>query len=128
MTNEQWLIYLYGIWPNGGFTAVYWTLLIIISIPSGIAAADYNKDKAYYDSRRTPHLWVTMKSKAIKSMIVLSMLVIVSNLIPDKKTMLLLTATPTIMQSLNSNDGKLHRIDQIIDKALIKANKLLKDK
>lgn len=56
---------------------------------------------------------------------VLVVFILISNLIPDKKTFLLLVAAPTIMESIESPEGKLNKINKLFDKALDKADKYI---
>ena len=128
MTQEQWLIYLYSIWPDGGFRVTYTVLLIFITVFSAMAFLSYLDDQKYYDKYPDKSLWLKFKAIYKTTMAVLLTLVILSSLIPDKKTFLLLVATPSIQTSLVDSNGKLHKINSIIDKALTKADKLLEDK
>ena len=48
MTNEQWLVYLWSIYPNGGFQ-VFWVIsLILVVALLTFAAASYFSDTGGY--------------------------------------------------------------------------------
>ena len=129
MTNEQLLIYLYGIYPEGGWS-ILWALLLLTTIVVMVILAHDRYE--IYDSGREESDWHYTKSPWYKlgnfrwvlpSTFVL--LLFLSNLVPDKKTFLLLAATPTIVESATSQDGKLYRLNDIIDKALDRADTYL---
>jgi len=120
MSNEQLIIYLYGIYPEGGFVlllSVMWVILVLLWLPI-IDGGGNLENKLHI-------VW----KKVMKPFTIVMLVVwLLSALTPDKKTFLLLVATPTIMESYTEKNSKLNRLDKIIDKALIKADKALEDK
>jgi hypothetical protein len=129
MTNEQLLVYLYGIYPEGGWSMI-WVLLLSISIiflaTIAIHRYDaYNSENENSDYHYTKSLWY--KSGNLKWVIpsTLALFLFLANLVPDKKTFLLLVATPTVVESITGSEGKLNKLNTIVDKALDKADKYL---
>lgn len=129
MTQEQWIIYLYGIYPNGGFTLLYIVLLASWVALMGIMFASYNVDK---DSRHIESMkgyyWVTIPTRwKVIPVVALLTLIFLSNLVPSKNTFLMLVATPTVVDLVkeSAKDGKLKQMDSILDKALNKLEKEL---
>lgn len=132
MSNEQWLIYLYGIYPDGGWITL-WALLtlatavtfvILVWIRYDIYRSVIEDSDNYY----TNSLWYKLGKWKIGIPIILALLIFLSNLVPDKKTFLLLVAAPTIVQAIESPDGKLNKLNALFDKALDKADSYIEGK
>jgi len=116
MTQEQFILYIYGIYPEGGFTITVVLLSVIMLfawLPITEGGTEFNKS------------YTAWKKIAIPLFIITAITVVLSTIIPDKKTFLLLVATPTIIESYTEKGGKLNRLDSLIDKALKKADKAL---
>lgn len=129
MTNEQLLVYLYGIYPDGG-----WTLLwaVVLAMVAGILfflflihSSDYRntKPESKWHSSKSP--WSKLGNFKWTVPLALTILIFLSNLVPDKRTFLLLVATPTIVESFESPEGKLNKLNTLFDKALDKADEYI---
>ena len=60
MTNEQWLVYLWSIYPNGGFMNLWITLLILFT--TGIMFASIFHFNGYTDKKT---LWAILGKRKI---------------------------------------------------------------
>ena len=118
MTSEQLIIYIYGIYPTGGISV----LLVIATVLVAIAWApitDFGEKLGEGYQK-----WL----KIIKPLsIVTAVVMTLGYFVPDKNTFLLMVATPTIVESMQSSDGKLNRLDKLIDQALLRADEILKE-
>jgi len=129
MSNEQLIIYLYSIWPEGGFSVLYFAGLVIssaIAIILAIRLSDYdssNPDSKWHPSKSP---YNRMGKWRIRLPIIFATLLFLSNLVPDKKGFLLIVATPTVVKSIES--GKLNKLNNIIDSALDNADTYLNPK
>ena len=125
MTKEQWIIYLYGIYPEGGWKALWTILLVCFLLFILIIFAIHNVDKQNGESST---LWEELpKQLKIIPIIVLSILIFLSNLVPNKNVFLALVATPTVVKYIKHtlNNDRLKKIDKLFD---ITLDKMLKDK
>ena len=116
MTNEQWLIYLYGIYPEGGLSiamlGVTVTLWLIM-----LPFLEMITDKA-----------ITKMLKFNKIVTVITVIVlIIGYFIPPKNVFFTMIAAPYVKESLIDDKGKLHKLNNIIDSALTKADNYLND-
>jgi hypothetical protein len=116
MTKEQWLVYLYSIYPTGSLSIIVFAVAtFVISIFWFII--DIERKKEYLP-------------KAIKwtKIYVISLLitVIFYSLIPSKKMALAIYATPYFMKYIDNNDTKIMKLDKLLDLSLDKAIKELK--
>ena len=111
MTNEQLIIYIYGIYPEGGFSALAILLFVIIVIATwGEAMLD---DDALG--------WVKLHDKVKIPALITTIILSVGYFIPSKNTFLAIVATPSLVKSLEDNDGKLNKVSRLLDKALNEA-------
>lgn len=138
MTTEQWLVYLYGIWPEGGPTAFYtvWAVLaaltlIVVLVISFTVYDSSNPDSDYHLSKS---MLLRYKTGLIVSIVTPLVLIVLSSLVPDKRTMLYIVATPyavesgkTLIESLSDETSKLYKLNQLLDASLDKALEHLKD-
>ncbi len=111
MTYEQFIIYLYGIYPTGGITvAAIIIAMITISIYI-ITTETEDLPKTFADLPRKIKVivWVTVST------------MVIGYFIPSKNAFLAIVATPLLMES--AKDGRLDKIDQLLDMALAKAQK-----
>ena len=122
MSNEQWIIYLYGIYPTGGWSFLWGVLLLvtfIVLIPITVDhfATDESEQKNTVYTGLGNWKWILPS--------VLIFFLFLSSLVPSKNVFLTLVATPTIMEQFNasSTDGKLMKLNNIIDLVLDKAAK-----
>ena len=122
MTNEQWLVYLWSIYPNGLFIQIWATLLIIFVI--GMVPIAINHFDGYEDETT---LWSKLGKwkTAIPSMLVL--FIFLSNLVPKRDHFLLIIATSyaveagkSLADSLNDPTSKMFKLNQLVDKGLEK--------
>ena len=136
MTNEQWIIYFYEVYPNGLLMIAFiitTTLLIIISLRSYF---DYQDDLG--NASKTNAITQEYKNKTLLFQvlkiptriigIITIILIVFMSLLPSKDVFLALMTTPTIIKSSQKEGDKLNRIDSIINKVLEKPEKVLKDK
>ena len=131
MTNEQWLVYLWSIYPNGGFQ-VFWVIsLILVVALLTFAAASYFSDTGgyrYSEEEKNTYLWRKLGKWKIIMPSVLLLFIFLSNLFPSREHFAYIIATPyvvesgkSIVDSLNDPSSKLSKLNQMTDKALDKA-------
>ena len=130
MTNEQWLVYLWSIYPNGGFK-VFWVIsLIMVLALLTLAAASFFSDTSgyrYSEEEKNTYLWRKLgKWKIIVPSVLLSF-IFLSNLVPSREHFAYIIATPyvvesgkSIVDSLNDPASKLYKLNSIMDKGLDK--------
>ena len=131
MTKEQWLVYLWSIYPNGGFQ-VFWVIsLIMVLALLTLAAASFFSDTSgyrYSEEEKNTYLWRKLgKWKIIMPSVLLSF-IFLSNLVPSREHFIYIIATPyvvdsgkSIIESLQDPNSKLSKLNQMTDKALDKA-------
>ena len=130
MTNEQWLVYLWSIYPSGGYQIFYAIFLIaylFLLYFAFIAHLDTS------DRYKTETIWYKMGKWKIIIPSVLIVLLFLCNLVPSNRNhFLYIIATPyvvdsgkSIVDSLNDPNSKLSKLNQMTDKALDKALKYL---
>ena len=130
MTNEQWLVYLWSIYPSGGYQKFYAIFLIayLFFIAFVLIAHSDASDRC-----RTDTVWYKMGKWKIIIPSVLLVLIFLSNLVPSNRNhFLYIVATPyvvesgkSIVESLQDPNSKLSKLNQMTDKALDKALKYL---
>ena len=123
MTNEQWLVYLWSIYPNGGFMHLWVVLLVVFVVGilwTGIIHYDGDGDETT--------LWSKMGKWKIAIPSILVVFIILSYLVPKRDHFILILATPyaveagkSIVDSLNDPNSKLSKLNKMTDKALDKA-------
>ena len=119
MTKEQLVIYLYGIYPNGGTTIAVATILFMATAIYFISYSDLTPLQR--EDKQTKYMY---KIIPIKTIWAISLVVFaVGYLIPSKNVFLTMIAVPTVVESMQT--GKLSKLDKILDKALDKADKFL---
>ena len=123
MTNEQWLVYLWSIYPNGLFIQIWSTLLIAFAMGMVLIAAIHFEG----DNDETT-LWSKMGKWKIAIPSILVVFIILSYLVPKRDHFLLIIATPyvvdsgkSIIESLQDPNSKLYKLNKMTDKALDKA-------
>ena len=129
MTNEQWLVYLWSIYPNGEFMFLWViTLLFFIALMGFFAASHFDG----YENKHT--VWYKMGKWKIIIPSVLLMFIFISNLVPKRDHFLLIIATPyaveagkTLTESLNDPTSKMFKLNQLVDKSLDKMLKQLSE-
>ena len=134
MTNEQWLVYLWSIYPSGGFQ-VFWVIsLILVVALLTLAAASFFSDTGgynlhrYSEKEKDAYLWRKLGKYKIIVPSVLLLFIFLSNLVPSREHFAYIIATPyvvesgkSIVDSLNDPSSKLSKLNQMTDKALDKA-------
>lgn len=123
MTKEQWLVYLWSIYPSGVFTQIWIVLLILFAI--AIIFVAINHFDGYEDETT---VWSKMGKWKIGIPSLLVIFIFLSLLIPKRDHFLLIIATPyvvdsdkSIIESLQDPNSKLSKLNKMTDKALDKA-------
>ena len=130
MTQEQWLVYLWSIYPNGGFQ-VFWVIclasvFVFLCFVAGIYFSDTGGYR-YTEEEKDTYLWRKLgKYKVIVPSVLLSF-IFLSNLVPSREHFAYIIATPyvvesgkSIVDSLNDPASKLYKLNSIMDKGLDK--------
>lgn len=131
MTNEQWLVYLWSIYPQGGFQ-VFWVIsLAIVFVFLCFVAGIYFSDTSgyrYSEEVKDTYLWIKLGKWKVIVPSVLLLFVFLSNLVPSREHFVYIIATPyvvesgkSIIDSLQDPNSKLSKLNQMTDKALDKA-------
>ena len=122
MTNEQWLVYLWSIYPNGTLVQI-WIVLLILFAVSMMMLATFHFDK--YASEKT--LWSKMGKWKIAIPSILVLFIFLSLLVPKRDHFILILATPyaveagkSLADSLNDQTSKMFKLNQLVDKGLEK--------
>lgn len=130
MTQEQWLVYIWSIYPNGGFQ-VFWVMSLVLVLGLlTFAAASFFSDTGgyrYSEEEKNTYLWRKLgKYKVIVPSVLLSF-IFLSNLVPSREHFAYIIATPyvvesgkSIVDSLNDPASKLYKLNSIMDKGLDK--------
>ena len=131
MTNEQWLVYIWSIYPNGGFQ-VFWVicLLLVLALLAFTAASFFSDTSGYRysEEEKNTYLWRQLGKWKVIVPSVLLLFIFLSNLVPNREHFAYIIATPyvvesgkSIVDSLNDPSSKLSKLNQMTDKALDKA-------
>ena len=131
MTQEQWLVYIWSIYPNGGFQ-VFWVMCLVLVLGLlTFAAINYFSDISgyrYSEEEKNTYLWRKLGKWKITIPSVLLSFIFLSNLVPSREHFAYIIATPyvvesgkSIVDSLNDPSSKLSKLNQMTDKALDKA-------
>ena len=129
MTNEQWLVYLWSIYPNGGFMHLWVVLLVLFT--SGIMFASIFHFNGYTDEKT---LWTILGKWKIIIPSILVLFIFLSLLVPKRDHFILILATPyaveagkSLADSLNDPTSKMFKLNQLVDKGLEKMLKELSE-
>ena len=131
MTNEQWLVYLWSIYPNGGFQ-VFWVMcLVLVFLFLCFTAASFFSDTGgyrYSEEEKNTYLWRKLGKYKVIVPSVLLLFIFLSNLVPNREHFIYIIATPyvvdsgkSIIESLQDPNSKLYKLNKMTDKALDKA-------
>ena len=131
MTQEQWLVYLWSIYPNGGFK-VFWVMSLVLVLGLlTFAAASFFSDTGgyrYSEEEKDTYLWRQLGKWKVIVPSVLLLFIFLSNLVPSREHFAYIIATPyvvesgkSIVDSLNDPASKLYKLNSIMDKGLDKA-------
>ena len=138
MTNEQWLVYLWSIYPQGGFQ-VFWSICLVLVVGLLVfTAASFFSDTSSYsrysEEEKNNYLWRKLGKYKIIVPSVLLLFIFLSNLVPKKEYFAYIIATPyvvdsgkSIIDNLQDPNSKLSKLNQMTDKALDKALVYLDD-
>ena len=126
MTNEQWLVYLWSIYPNGLFIQIWATLLTVFAIGMALIAAIHFDG---YEDETT--VWSKLGKWKIIIPSILVLFIFLSLLVPKRDHFILILATPyaveagkSLADSLNDPTSKMFKLNQLVDKGL---EKMLKE-
>ena len=129
MTNEQWLVYLWSIYPNGLFIQIWAALLIAFAV-SMLPIAIIHFDG--YEDERT--LWSKLGKWKIVIPSILVLFIFISYLVPKRDHFILILATPyaveagkSLADSLSDPTSKMFKLNQLVDKGLEKMLKELSE-
>lgn len=129
MTNEQWLVYIWSIYPNGLFIQI-WILALILFAGFLMILAIIHFDK--YQNKIT--LWTILGKWKIIIPSILVLFIFLSNLVPKRDHFILIMATPyaveagkSLADSLNDPTSKMFKLNQLVDKGLEKMLKELSE-
>ena len=129
MTNEQWLVYLWSIYPNGGFMHLWIVLLVLFT--TGIMFASIFHFNGYTEQKT---MWSILGKWKIAIPSILVLFIFLSLLIPKRDHFLLILATPyaveagkSLADSLNDPTSKMFKLNQLVDKGLEKMLKELSE-
>ena len=130
MTNEQWLVYLWSIYPSGGYQIFYVICLCAFLVFIGFMLIMHSDTS---DKYKTETIWYKMGKWKVIIPSVLLVLIFLCNLVPSNRNhFLYIVATPyvvdsgkSIVDSLQDPNSKLSKLNQMTDKALDKALKYL---
>ena len=131
MTNEQWLVYLWSIYPNGGFIH-FWILLLILFATGMSMLATFHFDN--YRGGNSNTMWSSLGKWKIAIPSILVLFIFLSLLVPKRDHFLLILATPyaveagkSLADSLNDPTSKMFKLNQLVDKSLEKMLKELSE-
>ena len=129
MTNEQWLVYLWSIYPNGGFIHLWIVLLVLFT--TGIMFASIFHFNGYTEQKT---LWSILGKWKIIIPSILVLFIFLSLLVPKRDHFLLILATPyaveagkSLADSLNDPTSKMFKLNQLVDKGIEKMLKELSE-
>lgn len=133
MTYEQWLVYLYSVYPNGGFTIMWSGLLVITLIGLFFLLGEHFID--YNDSNRENSNLSKIGNKKYYIPLFLAFMIFLSNLVPSREQFIYIVATPYVVDagksladSFKDPTSKAYKINQLMDKALDKTITNLENK
>ena len=129
MTNEQWLVYLWSIYPNGGFMHLWIVLLVLFT--TGIMFASIFHFNGYTEQKT---LWTILGKWKIIIPSILVLFIFLSLLVPKRDHFILILATPyaveagkSLADSLSDPTSKMFKLNQLVDKGIEKMLKELSE-
>src|SRR5574344_2053574 len=130
MTKEQWLVYIWSIYPNGGFQAFWSICLLLVAGILTFAAASFFSDTSgynYSEEEKDTYLWRKLGKWKVIVPSVLLLFIFLSNLVLNREHFAYIVATPyvvdsgkSIIETLDDPNSKLSKLNQIMDKGLDK--------
>jgi len=125
MSNEMLIVYLYGIYPDGGLSM---TMVVMSLLLMGVYVASYdtmlnvgNKEKREKIIKEKGFTYQKIEGALKVALVNTAMVLVVGYFIPSKNVFLAMVATPSIVESLESKTGKLNKVSRLLDKALDEA-------
>ena len=129
MTNEQWLVYIWSIYPNGEFMHLWIVLLVVFT--SGIMFIGIIHHEGDRDETT---LWSKLGKWKIIIPSILVLFIFLSLLVPKRDHFILIIATPyaveagkSLADSLSDPTSKMFKLNQLVDKGLEKMLKELSE-
>ena len=129
MTNEQWLVSLWSIYPNGGFIQIWSVLLVLFATGVMMAAVFHFNGDEDEDT-----LWSKLGKWKVIIPSILVLFIFLSQLVPKRDHFLLILATPyaveagkSLADSLSDPTSKVFKLNQLVDKGLEKMLKELSE-
>ena len=132
MTQEQWLVYIWSIYPSGGFQ-VFWVMCLSMTVAFiFITAISFYSDVGGYRYRyseedKNTYLWRKLGKWKVIVPSVLLLFIFLSNLVPSREHFAYIVATPyvvdsgkSIIETLDDPNSKLSKLNKIMDKGLDK--------
>ena len=120
MTNEQWLVYLWSIYPNGEFIQIWTTLFVTFIVGILFIGIIHHEGK---NDETT--MWSILGKWKIVIPSILAIFIFISYLVPKRDHFLLIIATPyaveagkSLADSLNDPTSKMFKLNQLVDKGL----------
>ena len=131
MTQEQWLVYIWSIYPNGGFQVFWVVCLVLVALLLAFTAASFFSDTSgyrYSEEEKDTYLWRQLGKWKVIAPSVLLVFIFLSNLVQSREHFAYIIATPyvvesgkSIVDSLNDPNSKLSKLNKMTDKAIDKA-------
>ena len=129
MTQEQWLVYIWSIYPSGGFQVFYVGVLIFVGfiIFMSFVSASTDGVLSLPKEQREKYVWTKLGWWKITVPSILLLLIFLSNLVPNREYFAYIIATPyvvdsskSIIETLDDPNSKLSKLNKIMDKGLDK--------
>ena len=129
MTQEQWLVYLWSIYPNGGIQFFYVVCLIFVGVIIIISFLNitFYGGLSLPMEQREKYVWTKLGWWKISLPSILLVLIFLSNLVPNREYFAYIIATPyvvdsgkSIIETLDDPNSKLSKLNKIMDKGLDK--------
>ena len=133
MTQEQWLVYIWSIYPKGGWSFVWAACLVvacILLIISGLVYNDAERDDCYKNSSSyyTNTIWYKLGKWKVILPSIFATLLFLSSLVPNRDGLMYILATPyvvdsgkSIIEDLKDENSKAFKLNKLLDKSLDKA-------
>ena len=126
MTKEQFLVYLWSIYPTGGFTLFYIIFLVIFLFILGLFYINYSDDRnSKSDDKLREYGWRKLGKLKLIIPLFLTFLLFISQLVPSRDNFLIIIATPyivdsgkSILESLSDPTSKAYKINELTNKSL----------
>lgn len=135
MTQEQWLVYIWSIYPSGGWSFVWAFSLLCVLIFLFINFLIYNDSYKEDTKKDSPHyykktIWYVLGRWKWIIPSILATLLFLSSLVPNKEGFMYILTTPyvvnsgkSIIEDLKDENSKVSKLNKLLDKSLDKALK-----